>query len=255
MEKNWYERWFDEEYKALYQNRDQAQAERQTRAVVQACDAQSAWSILDVGCGGGRHLRGFRSLGLRAFGVDLSRVLLRDASPAAVAQADMRHLPFADAAFDLLTSFFTSFGYFVTFAEDVAVLREFRRALRHGGFLFLDLPNPDYVKSHLVSKDEQVIAGRRVVQERFLDGDRVVKRIRITAPPDGERHGERHTEVPEDVHEDVHEERVRLFTLDRLRPVLDELGFSLMRLFGDEGGDAFDPVASPRMSLLLRCWP
>jgi SAM-dependent methyltransferase len=37
-------------------------------------------------------------------------------------RGDMRHLPFTDGSFDLVTSFFTSFGYFDSDDEDVKVL-------------------------------------------------------------------------------------------------------------------------------------
>ena len=74
--------------------------------------------------------------------------LLRDARAAGqpVARADMRHVPFRSAGFDLVTSFFTSFGYFATFDEDVEALAQMVSLLKPGGHLFLDLIN----KPHLV---------------------------------------------------------------------------------------------------------
>lgn len=237
MERQWFERWFGEDYKALYPHRDEQQADGQVRALVEACSAPTSWRILDVACGPGRHLRSFRKRGFeKACGVDLSAVLLRDArnTGLAVARADMRRLPFADGTFDLLTCFFTSFGYFATRDEDASVLRGFARAIRTGGCMFLDLQNPVPVMRDLVPRDTQIIAGETVVVERVLEGDQVVKRIHCSG---GDK---------------VYEERVRLYSLSSLDPVLRNLNLSLLRIFGDENGAEFSSETSPRMSLLLR---
>ena len=240
----WFERWFGEEYKALYPHRDEAQAATQVEALARAAGALPAWRILDVGCGAGRHLRALRQFGLNAFGVDLSAVLIRDARLTGlnVARADMRRLPFRDHTFNLVTCFFTSFGYFATVEEDMAVLAEFRRLARPSGFLFLDLPNAAHIADNLVPSEVVQLAGRLVEVERRLEGDSVVKRLRILCQsPDQKRDDE------------YFEERVRLFPPDRLKPLLNGLGLKTVRIFGDEHGSNFDPHSSPRMSLLLRC--
>ena len=253
----WFERWFGEEYKALYPHRDEAQAGAQVAFLVRALSDSvprtendsgvpsaglpSSWRALDVGCGAGRHLRAFRAHGVPAFGVDLSAVLLRDARASGldVARADMRRLPFRPGTFDLVGCFFTSFGYFATFEEDVAALAGFASAARAGGFLFIDIPNAAPLARALVPEDTSEWNGRRVDVRRALEGDSVVKRIRIHA---GAGLEEMHRE-----------ERVRLFSLDRLEPALRALGLETLRVFGDESGAAYDPEHSPRMSLLLRC--
>lgn len=257
--KEWFERWFGEEYKALYPHRDEAQAAVQVRAVVRALNAIDAADavpspeaprrILDVGCGAGRHLRALRASGLHAFGVDLSPVLLRDAraSGLSVARADMRRLPFRPASFDLVTCFFTSFGYFATTEEDLAVLAGFRDLARPGGFVFLDLPNAAHLTAHLVPSEVVELAGRHVEVERRLEGDAVVKRLRILcgAP----------TGSPEYRDDEYFEERVRLYPLEKLDPMLRSLNLETVAVFGDESGGPFEPATSPRMSLLLRCPP
>jgi SAM-dependent methyltransferase len=240
QKKEWFERWFGEEYKALYPHRDEAQAAAQVGAVARASGALPAWRILDVGCGAGRHLRALRQAGLSAFGADLSPVLIRDArlSGLNVCRADMRRLPFPDGAFHLITCFFTSFGYFATAEEDVAALAGFRRLARRDGFIFLDLPNAAHIERHLVPAETVELAGRRVEVERRIEGDAVVKRLRIDS---GTR-------------DDCNfEERVRLYPPERLAAVLDSLNLETVETFGDEFGAPFDPELSPRMSLLLRC--
>jgi SAM-dependent methyltransferase len=127
----WFERWFGEEYKRLYPHRDGEQAALQVGALLEAIQTARAsdvsgtsglshalHDILDIGCGAGRHLSAMRQASLRdedthakashIIGIDLSPVMLRDARAAGlpVARADMRRLPFADAAFDLVACFF-----------------------------------------------------------------------------------------------------------------------------------------------------
>jgi SAM-dependent methyltransferase len=262
--KDWFACWFGTEYKRLYPHRDRAQAAAQVNALFQVLatlsssarrDSADPFSILDIGCGSGRHLLALRDLArasakdstvvparsTRMFGVDLSPVLLRDARSAdcAVARADMRRLPFADAAFDLVANFFTSFGYFATAEEDAAALREFARVTRPDGLVFLDLPNRTHLLENLVSKETSESEGRRVEITRALEDDCVVKRIRIfddTLPGVTE----------------TFEERVRLWSLVSLGPVLDDLGLKTAAVLGDEDGADFDAECSPRMSLLLR---
>jgi SAM-dependent methyltransferase len=248
--KEWFERWFGEEYKALYPHRDEAQAETQVRAVLGAATRAGLppGRVLDIGCGAGRHLRAFRRAGIAAFGADLSPVLLKDARDAGldVVRADMRALPFQDHAFQLVTCFFTSFGYFATAEEDAAALAGFRRLAAPGGFLFLDLPNAAHVAAHLVPGETIELAGRAVEVTRRLEGDAVVKSIRILSSMDSMR-------SEADSGDCAFEERVRLYPPERIEPILRELGLETAAVFGDEHGAPFDPAVSSRMSLLLRC--
>lgn len=242
----WFKRWFGDEYKRLYPHRDGAQAAAQTAALLAAVrslrtpDSAPPLSLLDIGCGAGRHLASLDGRDdVRAVGVDLSPVLLRDARSRDlnVARADMRRLPFADDRFDVVASFFTSFGYFATADEDAATLLEFTRVVKPGGFLFLDLPHKAVVIRDLVPTESSAAPGRRVEVTRALEGDVVVKRIVIMSD-NGET--------------EYHEERVRLYELPNLEPVFARVGLHVVKMFGDERGAEFVPGTSPRMSLLLR---
>jgi SAM-dependent methyltransferase len=87
--------------------------------------------ILDVGCGGGNMLLAPR----RTVGIDLSLAGLRSARDIyqAVATADATALPFADGTFDLINSW-DVFGH-VPFEQKGAVLAEWRRVLKPGGWM------------------------------------------------------------------------------------------------------------------------
>ena len=239
--REWFRDWFGEEYLSLYPHRDEREA---GQAVALFCDVSSprpGVRVLDLACGAGRHLRELRRAGLDATGLDLSRTLLRSARSSVATDplvlGDMRQLPFAGAAFEGLTSFFTSFGYFGDPADDRRVLREMARVLAPAGAFMLDFLNAARVRSELVPEDSREVEGKRVVQFREIVDGVVVKRIRIE--PLGEGPVRRF------------EERVRLYTCERLVSLLADVGLTTLHRFGDYRGGSFSD-RSPRLILAGR---
>jgi SAM-dependent methyltransferase len=246
MDRAWYKRWFGETYKQLYPHRDYLEAEVQVRFVLRALPVTPEWRILDIGCGAGRHLEILRKRGHpHSLGLDYSLPLLRDARTAdlKVARGDMRHLPFRPMGFDLVTSFFTSFGYFATFEEDVETLAQFVSVLKPGGFLFLDLINKGHLIKNLVPHDRRTLEGSEVVQRRSLEGPVagpgtvVVKEIEIRRPGG---------EV------ERFQERVRLYEHDTMIALAQRFSLRHVATFGNETGSAYHPDDSPRMAMLLQ---
>ena len=232
--REWFRDWFGEEYLELYPHRDEEEAARAVELFLEVA-APLPGPLLDLACGAGRHLRELEASGVDAVGLDLSAALLlearRSAHHARLVRADMRRLPFATAAFGGLTSFFTSFGYFESRAEDRQAAREVRRVLRDGGRFMLDFFNADRVRDELVPHDEREFRGRRVTQAREIVDDTVVKRIRIVEEIDGERRERRF------------EERVRLYSPRELEDLLADAGLSVERRHGDYQGGGFDTGA------------
>lgn len=238
----WFESWFGAEYLELYPHRDDAEAERAVGLIVRCSGVEPGATVLDLACGAGRHVEDLRDAGYRAFGLDLSEALLgvaRGEAGLPVVRADMRDLPVATGSVGLVTSFFTSFGYFPEAAEDERVLREIRRILNPGGVYALDFLNADHVRATLRRHDEVEMGGRRVVQTRALvGGGRVVeKRIEIYDP--GRR-------VPR-----VFYERVRLYGAGELCEMMLRAAIQPARLYGDYDGGPHTPAA-PRAILIGR---
>lgn len=234
----WFRSWFGEDYLRLYPHRDQREASLAVRLYLDVV-GRPAGRLLDLACGAGRHLRELRRAGLEAVGLDLSAHLLararRSADPAfQLVRADMRDLPFRDRAFSAVVSFFTSFGYFASEAEDRRVAREIRRVLEPGGSYLLDYLNAARVIATLVPEETMDLDGQPVSVRRSLEDRSVVKRIRM-------HHGEEPKE---------YQERVRLYEPAELHRLLADSGLVSTARFGDyEGGD-FDPKHSGRLILL-----
>ncbi len=207
--------------------------------------------VLDLACGAGRHLERLSGAGFRAIGMDLSPHLLAQAADrpglrGRLVQGDMRALPFRDAAFDALVSFFTSFGYFATREEDARVVSEMRRVLEPGADFMLDYLNAPWVRENLVPRSEGERSGRRVRETRWLEGDTVTKRIEIFDAAG------RASETTEGLGEpEVFFERVRLYEPDGLERLLSGHGLSVRERLGGYHGERFDE-SSPRLVLVGR---
>ena len=129
-----------------------------TGDLLQMCDLQAGQRILEVGCGSGytacttakQHQASVVAVDLESHLLARARERARSMrveESVALARADARHLPFADASFDGVIC-----ESVLAFLEDKAsALREFHRVLKPGGFLvnsevtFLTPPPDDFL--------------------------------------------------------------------------------------------------------------
>lgn len=144
------QRFYDElaeRYDLMYADWD-ASIARQGRALdvlLTAALGAGPHAVLDNACGIGTQALGLALLGHRVTGSDLSPVsAARAAREAAgrglalsVAAADMRALPFADAAFDAVVCADNALPHLLTARDVRAALAETLRVLRPGGLLLL----------------------------------------------------------------------------------------------------------------------
>ncbi len=230
--RDWFRAWFGDEYLAIYPHRDEREAEAAVHLYLRSTPPPDG-SILDIACGAGRHMRELLASGLHAVGLDLSMTMLsraREHSPRAdFVRGDMRRLPFREGGFAGVTSFFTSFGYFASRAEDERVVAEMRRVLQPGGSFMLDFLNSGRVRMDLVEAERSRIRGFDVSVRRSIEDGVVIKQIRLQ-PDDGG--GER-----------SFEERVRLYETEELEQMLLQAGLEVQELFGDYHGTPFSPDA------------
>ncbi len=234
----WFERWFGEEYLALYPHRDEREAERVVALLERLDVVRAGTRVLDLACGAGRYLTALARRGARVFGLDLSLPMLHAAQRRGVrrlVRGDVRELPLRGESCDTVLNLFTSFGYFEDDAEHAAVLREVARVLHPGGWFVLDYLNAPEVRANLVARDSVEAGGRTIIQERRLsdDGRFVIKTIYQA--------GQGRSFM----------ERVRLFERRDLEAMVTGAGLSVTAVYGDyEGGPHSD--ASERCLVVAR---
>jgi SAM-dependent methyltransferase len=125
---------------------------REAAFLVELLDLPPGASILDIGCGTGRHAVELAKAGFAVTGVDLSSGMLREARAAAervgvqleLVQADATSFDLGrefDAAVCLCEGSFGLLGSDDAFEHDAAILRRALAALRPGGSFVLTLLN------------------------------------------------------------------------------------------------------------------
>jgi dTDP-3-amino-3,4,6-trideoxy-alpha-D-glucopyranose N,N-dimethyltransferase len=110
-------------------------------ARIRARVADSATSLLDVGCGTGRHGEEFQQLGFDYVGVDLSPEMLAEARKRLPAtkfvESDIRSLSLEDR-FDAVVCLNAMIGYMLTREDLVAALRKLTEHVKPGGVLLVE---------------------------------------------------------------------------------------------------------------------
>jgi SAM-dependent methyltransferase len=241
MEKEWFASWFDSPYyPMLYRHRDEEEAKKALTNLHSKLSLPTGATVLDLGCGQGRHSRTLRSLGYTVVGIDLSPSSIAKANELAsegerFEVQDMRTFAVTER-FDAVFNLFTSFGYFDDHDDNLRVLTQIAAHLHPSGTLVLDYLNA----FPLLTQDEQE-ATRRVDQVVFhthkkREGDSIVKYIEVH---DGD--------------ETFHfRERVQLITLNQFQSILTAAGFTITEVFGNYELESYIPEVSPRCLIIAR---
>jgi ubiquinone/menaquinone biosynthesis C-methylase UbiE len=236
----WWESWFGEEYLELYPHRDLASARREV-AFALARLGPDPMPILDLACGAGRHSLRLAEKGFVPVGLDYSAPLLELAHARAetlrLVRGDMRALPFDDGAFRSVVNFFTSFGYFLREADNMAVVQEIERVLAPGGGFLCDTFGRDHVVSRLVPEESRSTPEREYRIRRWWKAEtrRVEKEIEVR------RGGSTMT----------FRESVRAYTAEELCRMFRQAGLTIEQTWGDfEGGSPGSDA--PRLIVLAR---
>ncbi|NUM55740.1 MAG: class I SAM-dependent methyltransferase [Candidatus Hydrogenedentes bacterium] len=238
---DWYEDAFGDLYNVIYAHRTVEAAAPEAAFAVQVLKLTSHDRVLDLCCGSGRHLVHLAKVAGCAVGLDYSRPLLLQGRGllgprTRLVRADMRAVPF-DAAFDAVTNFFTSFGYFLDDADNMQVISEMARALKPGGRFFIDYVNPAHVRDTLEPESRRVSGRYEIAEKRWIDEatHRINKRITVrTNGVDTYRFFE----------------SVRLYSEQEMRSLLPIAGLQIQRIFGGYC-DAQGPL--PERMILVGC--
>jgi SAM-dependent methyltransferase len=237
---NWMQ-WFENEefwrtfYPYMFGERRMAAALAEVERVL-ALSGVTRGRVLDLGCGPARHSLILAQKGFEVTGVDrspfhLSKAReLADGATIELVEADMRDFV-RPAAFDLALSLFTSFGYFDTREEDLAVLCNVRASLKQSGVFVIDVTSKEYVISQGCSTQwEKGIGGEIQIHhhEVFPGWGRLrVQWLLIE--------GERARQF---------EFQQNLYSGQELAALLARAGFTDVRLFGSLDGAPYDAAAT-----------
>lgn len=234
----WYKKWFGEEYLQVYAHRDLDDAIQLINLIRQRLPLHRKDCILDVACGTARHARILSRMGYAVLGIDLSAILLRLTRPKSsqeryplLIRADMCYLPFKPR-FDVALSLFTSFGYFENDKQNEQVIKELAAVLKKQGKLVIDFLNPGYVQNHLRPVSTQQHPQIHILEERWIEGGRVYKKITIN-------------------NDKVFIESVRLYQLDDMAEMLADNGFQIRQVYGNYQAGAFS-AESERMIIMAQ---
>jgi SAM-dependent methyltransferase len=233
--------WFENEefwrtfYPFMFSEKRMAAAAGEVDRVL-ALSGVAGGAVLDLCCGPARHSLVLAQRGFSVTGVDRSAFLLAKArertadAALELVEADMRDFA-RPGRFDLALSLFTSFGYFDSRDEDLAVLRNIRGSLKSGGVLLMDVISKEYLAARPCA----------TIWENWPTGEIHVQhfdvfpgwaRIRVQwLLIDGER--ARRFEFEHN-----------LYSGQELVALLERAGFADVRLFGSLDGTPYDATAS-----------
>jgi SAM-dependent methyltransferase len=238
---SWFAQWFDSPlYHKLYGNRDEKEAQLFIDALMREIGPAAGSTMLDLGCGNGRHSKYLAEKHYRVTGLDLSASSIFEAKRAEGPRLhffrhDMRS-PFGSNHYDYVFNFFTSFGYF-TEEENHAVVNNISTCLKPGGTLVLDYLNSEFALSGIVPYEIKEIDGVTYEISRWTDNHCIYKRIQI------------HIGLEKPIE---YIEQVRLYTADAFEQLFNKSGLTLQSLFGDYSLTKYNKHQSPRMVLVAK---
>lgn len=148
----------------------------------EASGGRRALQVLDCGCGTGYNLTTLLGRYGRAFGVDLTwrgLAYARDTGVTGLARATIAHLPFADASFDLVTSF--DVLQTLPDRDEALAVAEFSRVLRPGGHAVVTVAAMDLLWGDHSILAHEVRRYSRAQLRQLLEGARFeVRRLTYT---------------------------------------------------------------------------
>jgi len=238
----WYKNWFNsEEYLKVYRHRDETEASELVQLVINNIEVPKVKTVLDMAAGSGRHALIFTEKGFNVTAVDLSENLLSIGKKHAenenvkieFVHSDIRKFN-PNIKYDLILNLFTSIGYFEKDEENYFILSKAYKLLENNGYFVLDYFNKSFVENNLVPSTIDKFEGSVITQNRFIEGERIIKEITI----DNEGKINKYFES------------VRMFSKDELINMMEKLGFRIIKTFGDFMGNSFELESSPRIIII-----
>jgi SAM-dependent methyltransferase len=245
MTADWTHEYFDDVYRRLFLDTvDPARTRRQVQQVLRLCPVLPGSSVLDVGCGTGRHSIEFARLGFRVTGVDMNADYIaicreRTAQMGLKADfhvADSRAMELSVRA-DLAISLWSSFGYYGE-SGDLQVLRRVAEHTVRGGHFVLDVENRDYIVKYFVPEEWHESEQGLVLEKRRLDAICGTVSTRRIVSSGGERR--------------EYHRVLRMYTVGELTAMLETAELKPQRWYGDYDGSRFGPESKRMIAIVER---
>jgi SAM-dependent methyltransferase len=225
--KAWYDDVFAEHFVFLHPPSWEETARRDAKFIQEVLGLQEGASVLDVGCGDGRHAIELGKLGMRVIGLDNSLAMLLAAAQhkeqagmderVSFLHGDMRRPP-RDRQFDAVICIGSTFGYFEE-DQNRACLEELIARLQPGGRLLLHVFNRDFVAPQLPARSWW--QGRRCMVLDEAEMNFFANRLRI-----------HRTVIFDDGRQFEHYMFLRAFTVHDLGKALSQMGMRVVEVSG-----------------------
>jgi SAM-dependent methyltransferase len=224
--RGWYDEAFGEHFASMTPHDSDASAELDAAFIRKTAELGAGQTVLDIGCGDGRHCFALANLGLMVTGFECSLPQLvraaqrNEATDAGITllQGDMRSLP-RDRTYDAVTCLGSTLGYFETEEQNRQSLQEMVDVLRPGGKLILQMVNRDYLVAVLPCRSWW--QGRGCLVLDVADMNYLTNRMRV-----------HRTVVFEDGRQFEHHMYIRAFSLHDLGRMLSTMGMRVLEVSG-----------------------
>ena len=230
----WFMDWFNSRYYyILYKSRNKNEASDFIKTIISTLSLNPNYSVLDLGCGNGRHSISLSNHFKLVHGIDISSENISIANENEKENlkffiSDMRNFD-TNTKYEYIFNLFTSFGYFKKNEDNIKVLKSCHYHLNKNGLLFIDFLNSEQIKRTINGlKETRNINGIRFNIHKEIIGDYVIKKIEIK---DGEATYN-------------FQEKVQLFKIQDFKKLFEISGFEIISSYGDYQMNPYDPNSS-----------
>lgn len=190
-------------------------------------------SVLDVGCGFGRHSLELAQRGFSVVGIDPATAMIaaaRERATQAGVTVELHSVPAetftTETPFDAAICLFTTLGQVSERGENSRLVERVYAALRPSGQFMVELPQRETAVRQLKTSEQFGSGGRYTTVSRTFDADdNTLSEIFTLVAPEGER---------------TYRLRYRLFSRGELVDLLTEAGFTVTAVYGDYEGHSLD---------------
>jgi len=220
-------------------------AAEEIKAVLDLLKPKPKASVLDLGCGQGRHSLELAKKNITVTALDRNQSFLdviRKKSKQSnlnikLIKADMKEF-IAHEEFDLILSMNSSFGYFEERSDHLQVLRNINASLKAGGRLLIELFGKEVVPKMFVEREWTEIEGTYFLDDRQVDQNwsRVINHCKII----------KNGVVKEATFS------LTIFSGVEFSDMLREAGFSKVSLYGDLNGSPYDQHAKKLVAVAIK---